>query len=301
MKKSIWIFALLALTFVGDRLGGWVLKQWTEGSQFRYSRMYTGEAKSDILLVGNSRGLIFFQPHIEAITGKETFNISYNGISVDLMNQLVQDYYDRYPAPELMLLDITMADRINDQLTIGFNTYAQYSDRLNDFIIERGGNMGHATKVSHLFRYNSEIFQRALFYANKTDETWLLDREISKSMVDAAKNIEPYQISIVPDSTAEMRDYLPKHLKSLIEVAQKNGTKVKLVVNPYYPAFAESISNLSTFIRNIESITGLPVRDYSRAIQEDKAFGDYQHLNQYGAKIFVEQLEKDGVFDVDAD
>lgn len=273
------------------------MKQWVESSQFRYSRLYTDRAESDILLVGNSRGLIFFQPHIETLTSKKTFNISYNGISVDLMNQMVQDYYDRYEAPELMLLDVTMADRINDQLTFGFNTYGQYSDRVNDLIIERGGNMGHGAQVSHLFRYNSEIFQRALFYKNKSDESWLLDREISPSLVEAAKDLEDYTISLYPDTTAGMQNYLPNHLSELIKTAQAKGTKVVLVVNPYFPPFAESIINLSTFIKDIEKTTGLPVLDYSQAVKDIKAFGDYQHLNQYGAKIYLDQLQKDGVFD----
>jgi hypothetical protein len=298
VKRSLWIFALIILTFIGDRLGGWVLKQWVEDSQFRYSRLYTGRAESDILLVGNSRGLIFFQPYIETLTGEETFNLSYNGMSVDLMHQLIQDYYDRYPSPRLMLIDVTMVDRINDQLTVGFNTYGQYSERLNDFIIDRGGNMGYAAEVSHLFRYNSEIFQRALFYSNKSDKDWLLDRVINQSMIDAATDLEPYQISLRPDTTSQaMRSYLPMHLKGMIDFAQQNGTKVVLLVNPYYPAFEKSIENLDSFISDIERLTGLEVLDYSAAITDEKAFGDYQHLNQYGAKLYLDLLHNDGIFD----
>jgi len=89
LKKILWIIALLIITFAGDRLGGWILKQQVDKSQFRYSRMYTDRGEADILLVGNSRGLIFYEPHIEEVTGKKTLNLSYNGMSVDLMNQLV--------------------------------------------------------------------------------------------------------------------------------------------------------------------------------------------------------------------
>lgn len=293
MKKIIWILVLLAITFLGDRLGGWFLKKSVDKSQFRYSRLYTQRAQSDILLVGNSRGLIFYEPYIEEITGMKTFNLSYNGMSVDLMNTLVKDYFEKYDAPQLMIVDVTMCDRINDQLTTGFNTYSTYSDRLEDLIIERGGNMGHGAKVSHLFRYNSEIFQRALYYLNKTDKDWLLDRVINQNMVDGAADLEPYTIDLEPDST--MRDYLPDQLKSMIETAQSKGTKVELVINPYYPAFAKKIENLTSFKTKIEAHTGLKVNDYAQLITEQKGFGDYQHLNKYGARLYLDQLKKDGI------
>ncbi len=69
MKKAIWIVAFLAILFVGDRLIGWIFQQQITQSQFRYSRMYRGEGQADILIVGNSRGLNFYQPSVEKATG----------------------------------------------------------------------------------------------------------------------------------------------------------------------------------------------------------------------------------------
>lgn len=293
MKKLIWIFALIILTFAGDRLGGWVLKQQVEKSQFRYSRLYMQRAQADILLVGNSRGLIFYEPYIEEITGLKTFNLSYNGMSIDLMRNLVEDYFEKYDAPQRMIVDVTMCDRINDQLTTGFNTYSAYSERLQKLIFERGGNMGYGAQFSHLFRYNSEIFQRALFYLNKTDKDWLLDRVINKNMVAEAGNLEAYTIDLEPDSTD--LEYLPANLKAMIAVAQAKGTEVHLVINPYYPVFAKKIENLESFKTKIETFTGLKVKDYSSSILEEKGFGDYQHLNKYGARLYLDQLKKDGI------
>jgi hypothetical protein len=293
VKNIFWIIALLILTFVGDRLGGWVLKSQVDKSQFRYSRLYTDRAQCDILLVGNSRGLIFFEPYIEKITGKATFNLSYNGMSVDLMNVLVQDYFEKYPAPKQMIIDVTMCDRINDQLTIGFNTYSPYSEKLEKLILERGGNMGYGAKVSHLFRYNSEIFQRALFYRNKTDKDWLLDRTINQNMIDGIVDQKPYKIDLEPDTLD--RKYLPLKLNEMITTAKQKGTEVQLVINPYYPPFAEKITNLESFKSAIESATGLRVNDYSTTVQDVKGFGDYQHLNKYGAEIYLDKLKQDGV------
>ena len=293
MKKILWIIALLVVTFAGDRLGGWILKKQVDKSQFRYSRLYTDRAQCDVLLVGNSRGLIFYEPHIEKITDKKTLNLSYNGISIDLMNVLVQDYFEKYPAPEQMIIDVSMCDRINDQLTTGFNTYSPYSKNLENLILKRGGNMAYGAQVSHLFRYNSEIFQRALFYLNKTDKDWLLDRVINKNMIAAAADLEDYKIDLEPDRLN--RNYLPLKLKEMVTTAQSKGTEVQLVINPYYPPFAEKITNLKHFISKIESFTKLKVQDYSTVIQEEKAFGDYQHLNKYGAELYLNKLKQDGV------
>lgn len=295
MKKIIWIIAVLLLTFVGDRVGAWVLKKMTDQSQFRYSRLYSDTAAADILLVGNSRGLIFYQPYIEEKTGKSTLNLSYNGIPVDLMSTLVHDYFERYPAPERMIVDVTLCDRINKELISGFNTYGAYSERLDSFIIAQTPTMGKATRVTHLFRYNSEIFYRALYYSNKSDEDWLLDRVMGQNLIDGANDLPPFPINVEPDSTD--RDYLTKHLNALVQVAQKNGTKVELVINPYYPPFAKSIPNMVSFKQKVEKATGLAVRDYSEAIQEVKGFGDYQHLNKYGAKRYLDQLFRDGVLE----
>ncbi|MBK8194740.1 MAG: hypothetical protein IPK76_16540 [Lewinellaceae bacterium] len=100
MKHLLWFSGFLMLLLAGDRLGGVLLQRQADASLFRYSRLYRGEAGADLLFVGNSRGLTFYQPFIEEKTGLRTFNMSYNGLPADLARVLVQDYLDRYPAPK---------------------------------------------------------------------------------------------------------------------------------------------------------------------------------------------------------
>ena len=89
MKHIYWILGLMALFFIGDRIGGYVLEQIVLKSKFRYSRLYKGQAKADILLVGNSRGLSFYQPYMEEMTGKSTFNVSYSAMPMTLAEVFV--------------------------------------------------------------------------------------------------------------------------------------------------------------------------------------------------------------------
>lgn len=287
MKKSIWILGIIVLFFLGDRIGGFVLKQLTEKSQFRYSRLYMGAAEADILLVGNSRGLIFYEPYIEEITGKKTFNISYNGMPIQLAEVLVKDYLDKYPAPKQMILDITMCDRENSQLIAGYNMYTPYSDRMYDLIYQDDKTTALAGKLTHLFRYNSEIFQRSIFYLNKNDKDWLLDRTMNQNMIDGVNDFPADSISIIED--------VFKSLGRTVKSAQAKGVKVDLVINPYYPPFAKRIPNLNELKKCAVEATGLPVRDYSQSVQDINGFGDYQHLNKTGAKEFLEAMQREGV------
>ena len=279
---------MIALFFLGDRVGGYILKSLTEKSQFRYSRLYQQDINADILLVGNSRGLMFLQPYIEKKTSRTTFNMSYNGMPIDLAEALVGDYLEKNKAPELMLLDVTMCDRMNNQLVAGFNMYSPYSARIRNLIRDTSTTMANAAILTHLYRYNSEVFQRSLTYLNKSDEDWLLDRRILQNLADDAVNYPEYNITI-PEPA------MPA-LNRIIQSAKDKGVKVKLVINPYFPDFADRIMNLAEFKSTVEKATGEKVYNYSKSVTDIDGFGDYQHLNKSGARLYIDELIKDGIF-----
>lgn len=287
MKKIYWVFIVIILFFAGDRLFGWVLKQLTEKSQFRYTRLYQGKAESDILLVGNSRGLIFYQPYLEKISNKKTFNISYNGMPIDLAEVLVKDYLDNYPAPKKMILDVSMCDRLNGSLISGFNLYTPYSPRMYELIRKNDKEGAIAGKLFHLYRYNSEIFQRSMFYLNKTDEDWLLDRVINDAMVAGIDNY-------ITD-TIKIEKGVMEHLATTVNFAKSKGVDVQLVINPYYPPYLDKLANLDQLKLQAERATGMKVHDYSRSVTDRDGFGDYQHLNKAGSQIFLDKLKADGI------
>jgi len=328
VKKLYWIFIVILLFFAGDRLFGWVLKQLTEKSQFRYSRLYQGKAKADILLVGNSRGLIFYQPHIEKITGSKTFNISYNGMPINLAEVLVKDYLEKYPAPKQMILDVSMCDRLNKTLISGFNIYTPYSPRMYDLVHLNDTTGAVAGKIVNIYRYNSEIFQRSMFYLNKTDEDWLLDRVINDAMVEGITDYVPDTIKIERRYTIKPEDRKERllkevsnqviskvnrmvtgktneedeivkgvmdHLVSTVEFAKAKGVDVQLVINPYYPPYLDKLVNLDLLKTEAERATGMKVHDYSGAVTDKEGFGDYQHLNKAGSRIFLDKLKADGI------
>jgi len=287
LRKALWIPACLLLFFIGDRLGGFILSKIAAESNFRYARLYQGKAEADILLIGNSRGLIFYQPYIEEKTGKSTLNLSYNSMPIDLGRVMISDYLKNYKAPELLLIDVTMCDRHNEKLIAGFNTFSDYSEDLDHLIKEKSEKSWYAGKISKLYQYNSEVFQRTLYYLRKSDEDWLNDRVISPTM----------QASIAQDTAVELTidDYLLTQLNEVILLAESKGVSVELVANPYYPPYVKKMRSFYDFIGYINARTNKQVKDYSRALNEVGGFADYQHLNKAGSKKYIDLLIADGV------
>jgi hypothetical protein len=296
-KQLIWIAAFLTIAFAGDRIIGYFLQKITENSQFRYSRLYNSNEDADILFVGNSRGLTFFQPEAERLTQQKTMNLSYNGMPADLAKCLVMDYLDHHKPPKVMVVDVTLCDRENDILKSGFNMYTPKSMRLDTLLrgIHTkddkfvGTKIVVGGKVSHLYRHNSEVFQRILFHRNKTDEDWLIDRIIGEQATKDT-SFRSYQVRMFPN--------MAEHFKEMVAYAQSKGIEVKLVINPYYPAFAETIreSFLTPLKSHIETITGLPINDFSTVLTSVDEIGDYQHANKKGSIHYMNILLEKGIF-----
>lgn len=261
------------------------LHQTVEHSQFRYSRLYTDRANAAILLVGNSRGLGFYQPYVEELSGRSTFNLSYNGMTMDVARVLIQDYLDRSPETKVMLIDVTLCDRVSVPFVTGFAPYFSYSERLRKLIKASDLPSYYAMRLSHLYRYNNEVFQRILYYQNQSDENWLLNRDITTALVNKAKD-QQYQID--PKLLAD--------LNTTVQYAQQKGVRVHLLINPYYIPFAQVLKGLDDFKQAVETETGQTVLDFSQALEPNIYFGDYQHLNQEGSRVYMELLHEEGLF-----
>lgn len=285
MRNSFWYLLILLLFVAGDRLGGYILQQSVAHSQFRFTRLYAGEAGADILLLGNSRGLTFYQPYIEEITGKTTCNLSYNGLPMDAAHALVEDYLDRY-SPKKLVIDITMCDRENDALLAGFLPYTDRSKRLNELIYNKISKVWWGGKASALFQLNNEIFQRALYYRHRSDKDWLLDRVISSEQAGKAPE-NFYDMAVNP--------YLVEQLRQTVAAARAKGVDVALVIGPYLPGF--QVKHLDDLKYAVESATGLTVHDYRASLGDISDFGDFMHPNKKGSAVYMDLLKRDRVLE----
>jgi len=207
----------------------------------------------------------------------------------DLAKVLTEDYLDRYPAPQKMVVDITTCDRANDELIAAFLPYAGRSYRLDTLIHNKLPKVWWGAKVSSLFRFNNEIFQRALFYRSKTDTDWLLDRVISAELAGAVRQ-HGYDVF-----DKQKHGYLVEQLRELVDFARRKNVPVELVIGPYFPGFAANVKNLDVLKKAVETETGLTVRDYRDALSDPACFGDFMHPNKKGAVAYMDLLKRDGV------
>ncbi|SOD93126.1 hypothetical protein [Spirosoma fluviale] len=291
MKHVLWLIALVVFTLLGDRLGGSLLNRFVNKSHFRYSQLYKGEAKAQVAFLGNSRGLSFCEPYVHQITGRTSFNLSYNAMPMDLGYTLFRDYLERNPAPQKLIIEVSMCGLTNKELVLIFGCYAPFSRGLSDLITAHDAKIGIAGQVINLLRYNGEVFQRTLYYLNRADDNWLANRTISPGMLEGLALQQPYRFAFASEE-------ILRNLVKTVKLAQQRGIDVKLVLNPYLPAFAANkIKQVQPWKNAITAATGLPVADYSRAIQGNEFFTDYQHLNLNGSLKYISLLKKDAILD----
>ncbi len=279
MRNTLYLLAVLLVFLAGDRLAGTFLKKQADSSRLRYARLYNGSGQADLLFVGNSRGLTFYQPYIEQKTGLSTLNLSYNGLPAEMAEVLTRDFLERYAPPQAVVIDITLCDRTNDELVTAFTTYADRSAPLQNLLQQKLPTVWWGAQVSHLFRYNNEIFQRALYYRNRTDEDWLLDRTITERLAAQADSMK---YGMNPD--------LAPPLERTVAALQAKKIPVFLVIGPYFSGFAKNIARLDELKARIESNTGLRVLDFRDALTDPSDFGDLQHPNKKGSIRYMDLL-----------
>lgn len=266
-------------------MGGWFLQKQINASQFRYSRMYREEAAADILIIGNSKGLNLHIPSIEEATSQKAFSLCYNGMPIALATTLVQDYIDRYPKVKTVIIELCMVDLGEAELITEFNSYIQGSKRIDSLIKNTSKQAWISAKISHLYRFNNEVFQRAMFYRNRIDNDWTLGKTISNRMKQEAARVS---IDFTGDSLKLQR------IKMIADYCRERGVKVKLLITPFYPVV--NLDKIDILKSRALNITGLPVLDYSQAITKDEYFADMLHLNEKGSIELVNLINKDGVF-----
>jgi len=287
MKKAIWVIVFLAVAFAGDRLIGYFFQYQVKQSLFRYSRMYRGDAKADILIVGNSRGLNFYQPYVEEATGAKTFSLCYYSMPCEIATVLTKDYIDKYPSVKTVLVEISIVEMSDDKLLPGFTTYIPYSERIDSVIKTKASQTWSAANVSHIFRFNNEVFQRALYYRNKLDDDWYFSKVISNRLIEEV-GLRSVEFK-APDTHVQ-------ELKQLADYCRAKNINVRFVLGPFFPKYA--VKNIDLLVQHVEKATGCPVYNYSNAVHDYDAFTDYLHANLKGGKQVVDLMVKDGVLPV---
>lgn len=275
-------FALLA-----DRVGGMVLERLVMMSDLRFSKLYRGDATAEVLVIGDSRGVnAVYAPEFERLTGKITFNLSYNGLGSMVGCALVLDYLDHNSAPELVIFEITNA--VNRyHILKDLKIYAGRSQRISKLLADSYSTLANVCRLSHLYRFNAEMFFRSLYYIGRSDQTWINRRVIAEETV-AMLEEKLGQI----EGFSEGENYNWKAMVETIRVLEAKGINYCFLISPYLPAYTDHVAGLDDFIESVKDQVGEDVTllDFSRAVENPKYFADPLHMNLEGNLSYLPGL-----------
>lgn len=254
-KYFLYILLFFTTLYSGDRFISFGINKFlVKSSNFRYSRLYRGEAKADILLIGNSRGLSFYQPIIEETTRHSTFNLSYNGLPTNLALALFKDYLINNGTPKLVIIELTMRGE-KKELVSNFGMYEPYSQSISELIKKESSKISTVNKVFNLTRYNGEVFHRCLYYLNKSDIDWLINTSISERSLN---KLDSSKFKIGFDEQAA------SDFKEIASICKSNNIQYKFVINPYLPAYLSRIEDFELNKDELSEYLQEPIYDFKK-------------------------------------
>lgn len=279
------LLAMLALVGVGDRVGALALGGVVDQSGFRYAQLYRGGLQHELLVLGNSRGVhAVYAPELTQLTCRSSFNLSYNGLSSELAATLVADYLERNRRPAMVLLEASMIFA-GDDVVAEFKPFIGDSPRLGALIERHRTTILPYTALVHLYRYNSEMFLRILYYLGRSDQSW-----INRGRVATPAIVEAYFTQGGSNFTVDAARIAP--LRAAVERLRAAGVEPVLFVGPYHPAVMERLADARGWIAQLRRELGddLQVLDLSRLALSPAGFADPLHVNIDGSREVMAEL-----------
>lgn len=296
LKKFLAFLGVIAASFfVLDRTLALGLQALLKQSEFRFARLYQGGIDTDIVVLGNSRAVnAFFAPEMEKTLGKEVFHLAYNGMSMEVAYILVQDFLEHNEPPEFLILEVTNLTVPNGLLK-DLKLFSGISERLRHSMGGELPILKAACDMTHLYRFNGELFLRCLFYLNKSDQSWInsgqIDSEFAASYAPSAaeRGLNLYPTD-GPNWEALMR---------IIYLCERQNIELKLVATPYLPNFRQNLPDYDLWVKHFRNKLPDPAIffDFTGALSKDDYFADVLHLNKIGGiELLHIMIRRGGVF-----
>ena len=290
-RAAIWLATLILIVVLGDHAIAFGLDRVVERSGLRFSRVYRGGLPPGVLVLGDSRGVDAIYPPIASpALSMPVFNLSYTAQSTRIQEALLRDYLDHNAAPKLVLIEVTSLEE-SDGLLSELKLYSGLSARIAALYQSLHPGASAATRFAHLYRYDSEMFLRCLYYLRRSDQIWGNSYTIAPRLLEATAtepgwNIDPREenLAALARMTALLRD---------------RGIAIRLFIAPYLPQHAAHLQNLAAFAALVEARAGggLRVWSFADAVRDPAAFGDRIHVNTHGAASLLDYMRLNGFFD----
>lgn len=279
--------AFLVVAFAGDRLLSLCCDRLLALSEFRFSRALAVGRDADILIFGDSRAVnTFYAPGIEDACGLRALNLGYNGCSTELAALFFEDYLERHPPPALVIVEVSSASQGNELLK-SLKMYSGTSTRIADALTAYAPAISTACGLTHLYRFNSEMFLRALFYLGRDDQMWINSYTIGAPLLAAVRAQADEPLQLAPPRSENMNALARMRIH-----CEARGIPMALVLGPYLPAYRQRLTGLADWLATIEAAADESVSDWSLSVSQDDCFADTLHLNSRGANILMPQVKQ---------
>lgn len=243
---------------------------------------------ADVVVLGNSRADNHFPvAAVKAATcGGSAINLGMGGAPTTVSDALWQDYLERHGAPRLLILEPTgVVD--NPRVLADVPLLSHYSERVDELVRKTDHAQWLSNKLFHLMAFNSnQTIRLAAGLVRPSD-----DRTLSGVVPPPLRA----QLANAPEE--EMVGYQPnwEALDRIVQSAQAHGTKVAVVVTPYFPVHSAKLTNFDAFFADMKRRFPADVAfiDGRRAVQKEEMFMDALHVNEDGVKAMFAALEPD--------
>lgn len=271
------------VAFAGDRLAGWAGHRLLLESGFRFSRLYRAELPAETVILGNSRAVnALLAPALEERTGRSVRSLAWNGLSAELAGVLWEDWLERHPPPELLLVEVGFVTGSNRQLG-DFRPYYGDSPRLRALARRDAARSLRACSVARLYCLNSPLTLRAAWYARRSDQGWVNRYRISPALVAATDTLPRDPVDPILPGNLEA-------LRGIVAAAEEAGAEVRLLWAPFLPAYRARLDGARPWLHQVEAAAGRPVLDLSGGLADPTYFSDRIHLNDVGARALADTL-----------
>ena len=205
----------------------------------------------------------------------------------EMMPGIFQDYLDHHEPPSKLLVEVSCIGRENEPGSLErFTVLLPQSKSTAGLIARTHPKTYWYCQLSHLYRFNSELTWRSLFFLRKTDQDWIMDGEVAPDWNDH------YPKSRFREFTRSDGD--AKAIAKLIDIASQSGIEVELILAPYLPEYYDQLEPNDAWLAWLEERLGQKVTDYSSVIKTRESFADPIHLNPRGAETFANFLQEQG-------
>ncbi len=240
---------------------------------------------ADVLVLGNSRADNHFPVStLQDMTCGRALNLGMGGAPTVLSALLWEDYVERHGAPRLLILEPTgLVDNPHDLADLPLLAY--YSPRIDAFVRQENQELWMANHAFNLMTFNNNQTMRLI--------AGLLKPAADRTLVGAIPEPMKAQLAAAPEEVMTAADANWQALDRIIRSAQAQGTRVAVVITPYFPTYAGKLKNFDAFFAEMKSRlpSGVTVIDARRAVDKDELFMDALHVNEDGVRAMFAALE----------